>query len=147
MLYIADILPTMAYSFIDQTVQPGPLVSLRFCLQMLIIKIHLILYSWVRNPITQLTLCYILQTFCPQWPIPLLIRPCNQDRWSHSSVQPLAIPHQELRGPWMAIPCRKMIGKQLFENIAPFKTKFCKQKRTKVNSLSPKKWTFWSIKI
>ena len=99
------------------------------------------------NIITQLTLCYILQTFCPQWPIPLLIRPCNQDRWSHSSVQPLAIPHQELRGPWMAIPCRKMIGKQLFENIAPFKTKFCKQKRTKVNSLSPKKWTFWSIKI
>ena len=27
--YIADILPTMAYSFIDQTVQPGPLVSLK----------------------------------------------------------------------------------------------------------------------
>ena len=55
--------------------------------------------------------CTILQTFCPQWPIPLLIRRCSQDRWSHLSVQPLAIQHQEYRGPWMDTPCRKMIGK------------------------------------
>ena len=55
-------------------------------------------------------LCYILQTFCPQWPIPLLIRQCSLGLWSASSVQPQEIPHLEYLGRLTDTICLKKTG-------------------------------------